>query len=94
MQDTPVLVLPSQITSMLVFLTLSQKALEAIMLLHNEKLGHKHWSAARDIPIHRLMDFLQGILDSNCFRTDKAACGSIGVLLLAGSLSITLIVLI
>ena len=86
MQDTPVLLLPSRTTSMLVFLTLPQKALEAILLLHNQKPDWKHWSTAQDIPIHRLMDFLQGVLDTNCFSTDNASCGRIGVLLLTGSL--------
>ena len=85
LQDTPVLVLPPECTSNLLFLTLPQKALEAILLLHNAKPGVKRFSADLDIPLHRLMDLLSGVLDSNCFGT-IASCGFIGVLLLTGSL--------
>ncbi|CZR58324.1 uncharacterized protein PAC_08216 [Phialocephala subalpina] len=62
------------------------KALEGILLLHNETPDLRHFSAARDIPVHRLLNRLQGILDTNCFSTDRASCGSIGLLLLTGAL--------
>lgn len=85
LEDTPVLILPHETTNAILFMTLPQKALEAILLLHNEKPNARKWSVSQDIPIHRLMDFLQGTLDTNCFSTYTPDC-QIGALLLAGSL--------
>lgn len=79
LSDTPVLVLPHETTNIILFLTLPRKALEAILLLHNHKPDMKPYSSQYDIPMHRLMDQLQGTVDTNCFATHGAACGSIGV---------------
>jgi hypothetical protein len=74
LQESPVLVLPPSDASTITFLTLPQKALETIMLLHNAKSDFKQFSLDLNIPLHRLLDLLRGILDTNCFgpRTSLA----------------------
>lgn len=86
LQDTPVLLLPYGSANVLIFLTLPKLALEAILLLHNNRPNVATYSSKFDIPLHRLLDQLDGILSTNCFSTPYAACGSLGVLLLTGSL--------
>lgn len=90
LQDTPVLVLPPSPANMMIFLTLPRKALEAILLLHNQKPDLNSFATLFDVPVHRLMDMMQGITDTNSFAVSdaaEAAYGSgIGVLLLTGSL--------
>jgi hypothetical protein len=85
LQDTPVLVLPRPGINIIYFLTLPQKALEAIMLLHNVMPDVRHYSKELNVPIYRLLDYLQGVLNTNCNGT-TASCGPIGVLLVRGSL--------
>ncbi|TVY76033.1 hypothetical protein LSUE1_G007789 [Lachnellula suecica] len=86
LEEAPVLVLPPESVAILIFLTLPREALEAILLLYNEHPGVKRLSAAQDIPVHRLVDLLQGILNTNAFGTHCVSCGNVGVLLLTGSL--------
>jgi hypothetical protein len=85
LQESPVLILPPGDANTITFLTLPQKALEALMLLHNANPDFKRFSVDLDIPVHRLLDFLKGILDSDCF-SPRTSFGTIGALLLAGSL--------
>jgi SET domain len=85
LQDWPVLMFPPGEANILTFLTLPQKALEAILLLHNTKPAWKRFSLDDDIPVHRLLDLLQGVLDTNCFG-DIGSYGQVGMLLLTGSL--------
>lgn len=86
LHEIPILLLAPEDVNIMLFFTLPRKALEAILLLHNAQPNIRKYSGDMDIPIHRLMDLLQGALDTNCFDTAKAACGRLGVLLLAGSL--------
>jgi len=79
---------------MLVFLTLPQKALEAILLLHNQKPDWKHWSTAQDIPIHRLMDFLQASWIPTALAPITLLVVELGYCSSQARFSITLIVLI
>ncbi|KAE9376480.1 hypothetical protein N431DRAFT_529532 [Stipitochalara longipes BDJ] len=85
LQESPVLILPPGDANTILFLTLPQKALEAILLLHNAKPDNNRFTNADDIPVHRLLDLISGILDTNCF-TGTASYGSVGVLLLRGAL--------
>lgn len=85
-QESPVLILPPPPTSSLFFLTLPQKALEAIFLLHNTTPDKKAMSSVLNIPKHRLLDYLNGILSTNCFGATSNFYGKLGVILLRASL--------
>jgi len=86
LKEAPVLLLPPPPAVSLLLLTLPQKALEAILLLHNAHPEEKKFSADRDIPKHRLLDYLSGVLSTNSFGALSDSCGPIGILLLTGSL--------
>jgi hypothetical protein len=85
LQDSPVIVLPPGDCNIATFLALPQKALEALLLLHNTKPEYKRFSSIEDIPLHRLLDLLQGVMDTNSFG-GTGSYGSVGVILLAGSM--------
>ena len=85
LEESPVLLLPPGTIDIILLLTLPRKALEAILLLHNAKPNNNRFTLLKDIPVHRLLDLMSGILDTNSFD-GTASCGSTGVLLLRGSL--------
>jgi hypothetical protein len=65
-------------------LILPEQALEAILLLHNAMPNQTPYTNLRNIPHHRLLDFLGGIMSTNAF-SDKDR-GKMGLLQLTGSL--------
>lgn len=83
---TPVIILPHEMSVPMFFLTLPKQALEAILLLHNHYPQNRRFSDDMDIPVHRLFDLTQGIMDSNSFDALRASVGPLTVLLLAGSM--------
>lgn len=85
LRETPVMVAPFETASTLLFLTLPRPALEAILLLHNAHPHARRLSLAEDIPAHRLLDALLGIMSTNSFA-GAGPYGLVGVLLLRGSL--------
>jgi hypothetical protein len=65
--------------------TLPRKALESILLLHNEKLEFKELRENTFYPDRPLKKFFKGILESNMVGAEDE-CGDIWMLLLQGSL--------
>ncbi|PVH76339.1 hypothetical protein DL98DRAFT_295895 [Cadophora sp. DSE1049] len=86
LREAPVIVLPPGESNMLLLLTLPQKALEAVILLHNQEPEYKRASLRRDIPTYRLLDYLQGVVNTNAWTTPNAPYGGITLLLLTGSM--------
>lgn len=80
-------------TSLFMMLLLPQKALEAILLLHDAR-NYNDLAAEEDIPEHRLLDHLRGTVSSNSFlgNSDRdtghvaALGGEYAILILRGSL--------
>jgi hypothetical protein len=55
------------------------------LLLHNAFPDNKEFTSKKDIPHHRLMDALVGVLNTNAFE-GEASYGDVGLLQLTGSL--------
>ncbi|KAN0116925.1 hypothetical protein V8E51_002902 [Hyaloscypha variabilis] len=89
LQESPLLLLPPRpAMTVLFFLTLPQQALEAFLLLDNANTDYNHNTLKADVPIHRLIDLIEGIRYTNTFTASAwpASFDSIGVLLLRGAL--------
>ncbi|KAH9883471.1 hypothetical protein F4778DRAFT_766636 [Xylariomycetidae sp. FL2044] len=85
LEESPLVLAPKGTANMLLFLLLPQKAVEAALLLHNAFPGETKYTARSDIPLHRLLDALLGIMSTNSFD-GYGPYGNIGILLLTGSL--------
>lgn len=59
LRDTPLLILPHEMSVLTFFHTLPKQALEAILLLHNHDPQNRRFSGEMDIPVHRLFDLTQ-----------------------------------
>jgi hypothetical protein len=85
LQETPVMTALLETVTTLLFLLLPQQALEVILLLHNAHPDERPISPQLNIPIHRLLDALIGIMGTKAF-SGFGSYGQSGVLLLRGSL--------
>lgn len=85
LRESPILVMPPGDEGMAapLLLALPENALEAI-LLHNALPHETPFTGRRDIPHHRRIDTLTGIINSNSFGATHSFC-KMGVLLLTGS---------
>jgi hypothetical protein len=85
LQESPVVAAVHGQTDPRLFLTLPERALEAILFLHDAFPDHRDLTKIKDIPHHRLMNALGGVLSTNAFE-DEASYGIVGLLQLTGSL--------
>lgn len=88
LQESPVLLSPSENANPIMFFLLPQRALEAILLLHDARKGTSY-ADRMNIPHHRLLDHFEGIMSTNSFGDGEAARtlgGNVSILLLRGSL--------
>ena len=87
LRESPILVMPPGDEGMAapLLLALPENALEAILLLHNALPHETPFTGRRDIPHHRLIDTLTGIVNSNSLDATHSF-GKMGILLLTGSL--------
>jgi hypothetical protein len=79
LQEMPMLVMPPGDTGM-------PAPLQSILFLHNALPNENKFSSDFDIPHHRLLDALMGVLESNSFE-GSASYGKTGILLMVGSMS-------
>ncbi|KAJ6574005.1 hypothetical protein DFH09DRAFT_1362035 [Mycena vulgaris] len=63
--------------NVLTFLALPKRAIHAMILLHNRfPEDRTYYSSQVDIPRHRLLDYLKGVVNTNAFSHEVLADGT------------------
>ncbi|KAJ7489353.1 hypothetical protein FB451DRAFT_1553188 [Mycena latifolia] len=87
LMESPLIFLVKDELNALVFLALPKPAIHAMMLLHNTIPESRKFSLDIDIPQHRLLDYLNGVVSTNAFGDTVDVNGTqAGLIVLTGSL--------